>query len=162
MVDMQRKCEGQTKRDCQSFKLELPELHCCIYVLVLQTPSSSWAEVMAQLRDDVQKLGLVSQDNIESQRDGFEEIHARLKECEQNPAFTFEWSATEMVVVLKLECFEDETDASFFGTLVHELSHAVTMVFESLGLKTDDDEHRSIVIGNLVEASFDKIFQDGI
>lgn len=67
-----------------------------------------------------------------------------------------------MVVVLKLECFEDETDASFFGTLVHELSHAVTMVFESLGLKTDDDEHRSIVIGNLVEASFDKIFQDGV
>ena len=59
-----------------------------------------------------------------------------------------------MVVVLKLEQFEMESKASFFGTLVHELSHAVTMLFESLGLRLDDDEPRSIVLGNLTEASF--------
>lgn len=47
-----------------------------------------------------------------------------------------------------------ESKASFFGTLVHELGHAVTMLFESLGLRLDDDEHRSIVLGNLTEASF--------
>jgi len=53
-----------------------------------------------------------------------------------------------------MEKLSSETPAGFFGTLVHELSHAITMLFESLGLKTDDDEHRSIVLGNLVEASF--------
>lgn len=46
-----------------------------------------------------------------------------------------------------------KSKAGLFGTLIYELSHAVTMLFESLGLRLDD-EHRSIVLGNLTEASF--------
>lgn len=147
----------------KSYKMELPELHCQIYVLMLQDAEmqdDGYSSVLERLRDDAQKLGLVDESDIDSQKQGFEELHRRLDECLVNPAFTFLWDETEVVVVLKLEQFKDESKASFFGTLVHELSHAVTMLFESLGLKLDDDEHRSIVLGNLTEASFQKIFKD--
>lgn len=145
----------------ESFKLELPELHCQVYVLFMQNAEDSdsgYFGVLESLREDIQSLGLVDRDDVESQKQGFEEIHRRLDECSTNPAFTFLWDETEAVVVFKLEQFESESKASFFGTLIHELSHAVTMLFESLGLKADDDEHRSIVLGNLAESSFQKIF----
>ena len=152
---------GMDSQSLESFKLELPELHCWVYVLFMQTAGekdSGYSGVLESLREDIQSLGLVDGDDVESQKQGFEELHRRLDECSTNPAFTFLWDETEVVVVLKLEQFEMESKASFFGTLVHELSHAVTMLFESLGLKLDDDEHRSIVLGNLTEASFQKMF----
>ena len=145
----------------ESFKLELPELHCWVYAIFMQNAEDAnfgYSGVLESLREDIQRLGLVDRDDIESQKQGFEELHRRLCECSENPAFTFLWNDTEVVVVLKLEQFEMESKASFFGTLIHELSHAVTMLFESLGLRLDDDEHRSIVLGNLTEASFQKIF----
>ena len=145
----------------ESFKLELPELHCWVYAIFMQSAGDAdfgYSGVLESLREEIQRLGLVDRDDIESQKQGFEELHRRLCECSANPAFTFLWNDTEVVVVLKLEQFEMESKASFFGTLVHELSHAVTMLFESLGLRLDDDEHRSIVLGNLTEASFQKIF----
>ena len=141
--------------------MELPELHCCVYVLFMQSQEMNdrgYSGVLEDLREGMYGLGLVDRDDVESQKQGFEEIHRRLDECSTNPAFTFLWDETEAVVVFKLEQFGSESKASFFGTLVHELSHAVTMLFESLGLKTDDDEHRSIVLGNLAEASFQKVF----
>ena len=150
-----------SQKSLESFKVELPELHCWVYVLFMQIAreeDSGYSGVLESLRKDIQILGLVDENDIESQKQGFEELHRRLDECSANPAFTFLWNDTEVVVVLKLEQFEMESKASFFGILVHELSHAVTMLFESLGLKLDDDEHRSIVLGNLTEASFQKIF----
>ena len=147
----------------ESFKLELPELHCQIYVLVMEDGKaleSGYAVSVEKLRRDIQDLRLVDESDFDSQKEGFEEIHSRLNECFENPAFTFLWDETEAVVVLKMEKLSSETPAGFFGTLVHELSHAITMLFESLGLKTDDDEHRSIVLGNLVEASFQHVFPD--
>lgn len=147
----------------ESFKLELPELHCQIYVLVMadgKALESGYADSVDKLRRDIQSLGLVDESDFDSQKEGFEEIHSRLNECFENPAFTFLWDETEAIVVLKLEKLSSETSAGFFGTLVHELNHAVTMLFESLGLKIDDDEHRSIVLGNLVEASFQHVFPD--
>ena len=150
-------------KSLQSFKIELPELHCCVYVLFMQSAEeqdSGYSGVLDWLRGDIQDLGLVDGDDVQSQKQGFEELHRRLDECEANPAFTFLWDDTEVVIVLKLESFKAESRASFFGTLVHELSHAVTMLFESLGLKLDDDEHHSIVLGNLTEACFQRVFPD--
>ena len=124
---------------------------------IAREKDSRYSGVLESLREDIQSLGLVDENNIESQKQGFEELHRRLDECSTNLAFTFLWDETEVVVVLKLEQFEMESKAGLFGTLIYELSHAVTMLFESLGLRLDD-EHRSIVLGNLTEASFQKIF----
>ena len=137
---MKQQCKSnkvKKQRKCESFAIELPELHCCVYVLMLQRPSDfaccddgPWAGVLSKLRDDVQSLGLADKTSLDSQKMAFDEINSRLEECQDNPAFTFQWSPTEVVVVLKLECFDDESDAGFFGTAIHELNHAVTMVFE--------------------------------
>ena len=53
--------------------------------------------------------------------------------------------------------FKDETVSSFLGILTHELNHAVTMVFDNLGLMQDDDEHRSIVLGNMTEVCIEEL-----
>ena len=92
---------GMDSQSLKSFKLELPEIHCWVYVLFMQIArekDSGYSGVLESLREDIQSLGLVDGDDVESQKQGFEELHRRLDECSTNPAFTFLWDETEAIV----------------------------------------------------------------
>jgi len=74
-----------------------------------------------------------------------------LKDCKVNPGFTFELDEVDTCIAFRLNAFYDTGFPYFMNILAHEASHCVTFIFENIGLSLEDDEHRSITIGNIVE-----------
>ena len=57
-------------------------------------------------------------------------------------------SNLECIIVINPSKFTEQTTTELIGTLAHEMSHAVTMLFNDLGC--DDDELRSIELENIL------------
>ena len=70
-------------------------------------------------------------------------------ECKDNPGYTISLSNLECIVVINTFKFAEQTKTELIGTIVHELSHAITMLLEDVGCK-DDDELRSIELENVL------------
>ena len=126
------------KIDLVPMKLTMQDLRCDVYLVF----SGSQCRPTAMCKQ-LAKLGYISR------KDELAQLRSCMKECKDNPGYTMSLSNLETAVIINPSKFSEQTVTELLGTVVHELSHAVTMLLNDVGCP-DDDELRSIELENIL------------
>lgn len=125
------------KIDLVPMKLTMQDLRCDVYLVF------SGKQCRPQsICNTVAKLGFCG--NTAQ----IKQLKKCVLECKDNPGYTLSLSNLECIIVINPSKFTEQTTTELIGTLAHEMSHAVTMLFNDLGC--DDDELRSIELENIL------------
>ena len=127
----------------KSFLVDLKDIHCVIHFIMLkkETHKRQLSKTMTYLK----RLGYFSERNLEDTREYIDKIY---KDCSGNPGFTFEIDATDIIIALRTDMLT--TKPYFISIAAHEISHAITILFNNLGVG-ENDEMRAIYMGNITE-----------
>ena len=126
----------------KSFVFQHEELHCNIYFLVIEAKTHN--QQLKKALKDLDKLGFPVNDNV---KDYIDEVFI---DCTENPGFTFQLTATDVVVGIRQPLLDNDF-AYEVGIYAHESEHALYYLYRSIGLDINDDEHMAICIGNIME-----------
>ena len=143
--------ELKLKFDQRIISVVLPEMHCVIYFIIMNSKQSLTKQIN-YAHQSLKSIGY-------NRRGLKKEISKHINDCLSNPGFTFELEPQLVCIILKID---DGIDLSYFLSIaVHEICHAVYMHFRTLGLDINDDEHMALVQGNVFE-SFLRNFYDEV
>ena len=137
-------------------RIVLPELKTNVYMIFQKDSSSSDQKL---IDSTVKHLFKGTDADVAQIKRDFKEAFS---ECSSNPAFTFVSDSVEVFIVFRLSYFYSSSISYFFNIVVHELSHAVTDILQTHNLMQEDDEHRSIIIGNLFEEAYSRIAKQNL
>lgn len=130
----------------KSFAIDLDDLHCTVHFLMINLKTHK-TQVKKAITDLKHQKYPTTDDTVNC-------IDSIFQDCVNNPGFTFQLSDTDVVIALREEYLID-SDEYLIGIIAHEISHAITFLFESLQIG-ENDEMRSIELGNLVEGFLKK------
>jgi hypothetical protein len=127
----------------KSFPVDLNDIHCVVHFIML--PKESHKKHVSKTMTYLNKFGYFDMKNREETR---EYIDKTYQECSGNPGFTFEIDTTDIIICLRTDMLP--TKSYFISISAHEISHAITILFNNLGVG-ENDEMRAIYMGNMVE-----------
>lgn len=125
------------KIDLKPMKLSMQDLRCDVYLIFARKQCRPLS-----ICNSLKKLG------FNGDKSQISQLKKCIIECKDNPGYTMSLSNLECIIVINPYKFSTQTLSELIGTIVHEMSHAVTMLFNDLGC--EDDELRSIELENIL------------